>query len=259
MLPVKHPDDEAFEECLASFQADVATATRSYFAMAAINHLAGPDGDLLARLNEAPEFWNLVQTNNQTTLFITLGRIFDQGKDTRCSLDKLVAAAQRNGGAVFSAARLADRKRRGSANADEWLTGYLTSIYVPTVGDLRALRRSRDQYRKIFEATYRPIRTDVYAHGIATRAEVVELFANTRLLELRRIIRFLQRLGDGVWSLYWNGDHPLRRRRFPPVDLDRITSAIPRSGSLSDQEVICEATRRVMDQLRRASSLQERH
>ena len=253
-----HPDDAAFEERLAVFQADVAIAARSYFAMAAINHLAGQDSDLLARLNEAPDFWNLVQANNQTTLFSALGRIFDQDTIAIYTIDRLVMAAQKDGGAMFSADRIADRKRRDSTNAREWLPKYMMEVYVPTVDDLRALRRLVDKYRKIFNATYRPIRNQVMAHGSATRAEAEALFARTRHPELRRILRFLQRLSDGVWSLYWNGQHPLRRRPFPPMGLERITSATPRSGFLSDQEVIGQATRRVMEQLSGVSSLQER-
>jgi hypothetical protein len=250
--PVAHPGEEAFEECLTTFQSDVATATRCFYAMAAINHLALQDTGLLGKLNEAPDFWNLVQAANQTTLFITLGRIFDQGSDVRFNLNKLVAAAQKGDRIIFSPDRLADRKRRGSANADEWLGDYLKSIYVPTADDFRALRRVRERYRQKFEATYRPIRRDVYAHGIASKAKAVELFAESKLAELQRIIRFLQRLGDGLWGLYWNGHNPMSRRRFSPVHIGQIADSPCLSGGTSDQEVIVEAARKVMDQLRPA-------
>lgn len=252
MLPATHPDDAAFEECLAGFQADVATATRCFYAMAAVNHLAGQDAGLLAKMNEAPDFWNLVQTTNQTTLFIALGRIFDQGKDARHSLDKLVVAAQKDSGALFTAQRLADRKRRTSDSADNWLPSYLKGIYVPAASDFRALRTVRDRYRKTFEAAYRPIRLQVYAHPIASRSEAVQLFSATRVTELQHIIRFLQRLGDGLWALYWNGHNPLKRRQFSPMHLERIAAGGPRSGPTSDQQIIVEATRTVMEQLRRA-------
>lgn len=252
MPPAMHPDDAAFEECLADFQADVATVTRCFYAMETINHLAGQDAGLLAKLNEAPEFWNLVRGTKQTTLFITLGRIFDQGPDARHSLDKLVAVARKDNCALFTAQRLADRKRRTSDNADSWLLAYLRGIYVPAASDFRALSAVRKRYRAIFEAVYLPIRRDVYAHPIASRGEMVQLFSATRVPELQRVIRFLQRLSDGLWELYWNGRNPMKRRQFPPVSLARIAAGASGGGSASDQEIIVEATRRVMEQLRRA-------
>jgi hypothetical protein len=252
MLPSTHPDDAAFEECLAGFQTDVATAVRCFYAMAAVNHLAGRDAGLLATLNEASDFWNLVQAANQTTLFIGLGRIFDQGPDARHSLDKLVAAAQKGGGALFTSQRLADRKRRTSDSADSWLPTYLKSIYVPAANDFRALRTVRDRYRKIFGAAYRPIRLQVYAHPIASKSEAVQLFSATRVSELQRIIRFLQRLGDGLWALYWNGHNPMKRQHFPPMHLEHLAAGAPCGASSSDQQTIVAATRRVMEQLSRA-------
>lgn len=252
MMPSTPPDDAAFEECLAGFQADVAIAARCFYAVAAINHLAGHDAGLLVKLNEAPDFWNLVQAANQATLFIALGRIFDQGSDARHSLDKLVAAAQKGGGALFSAQRLSDRKRRSSDSADIWLPAYLKEIYVPVGSDFRALRTVRDRYRKTFEAAYRPIRLQVYAHPIASKSQAVQLFSATRVSELQRIIRFLQRLGDGLWGLYWNGRNPMTRQQFPPMHMERLAAGAPHGGSNSDQQIIVDATRRVMEQLGRA-------
>ncbi len=251
MLPARHADDAAFEECLAGFEADVATAIRSYFAMAAINHLAAQDGDLLSALNEAADFWVLIQANNQLSLFMALGRVFDQDQKARSSLDRVVAAARKDRGAAFSAARLTNRKRRESPNADEWLTDFLKEIYVPSKADFRALRRWCDRYRNSFNSKYRPIRNEVYAHRSAVGPMVEKFFADARLVDLRRIIRFLQILGDALWSLYNNGSNPWKRRRFPYENLDRITSAKPRSGYISEQEIIGGATRRVSDKLYR--------
>ncbi|HWL69383.1 MAG TPA: hypothetical protein VNS22_13500 [Geminicoccus sp.] len=252
MTPATDPDEAEFEAQLSAFQADVATVTRGFYTMAAINHLASQDAALLAKLNHAPDFWNLVQAASQTTLFIALGRIFDQNSDVRFTLDKLIGAAQKNGRAIFAADRLADRKRRESTNADAWLGDYLKGIYVPTPDDFRALRKVRDRYRQRFTATYRPIRHEVYAHGIATRAEAVELFAETRLVELQRIIRFLQLVGDGLWNLYHNGRNPMLRRRFPPWTIEELAHSPDQQDGTSDQRIIVEAIRTVMEQLRRA-------
>jgi len=251
MMAAAKTDETEFEEQLNAFQADVAMVTRCYFAMAAINHLASQDVTLVGTLNEAPDFWNLVQTCHQTTLFISLGRVFDSNGDVRFTLNKLVGAAGKDGGAIFAANRLADRKRRSSTNAHEWLEDYLEGIHVPTTKEIRALKKVSNRYRTMFEETYRPIRHKIYAHGLATREEAVELFAETRIRELERIIRFLQRLGDGVWDLYWNGLNPLRRRPFPPMRAAQITDKLLGRGGTSDQEIIVEAVQKVMDQLGR--------
>ena len=132
MLPAKPSDEVEFEAQLEAFQANVATVARCFFSTAAINHLALHDNTLNGRLNAASEFWNLVLGTSQTTLFIALGRIFDQGKDVPFTLDRLLQAARRGDGTIFAANRLADRKRRCSGTADDWLEEYLSHIFVPT-------------------------------------------------------------------------------------------------------------------------------
>lgn len=227
----------------------MATVARCFFSSAAINHLALHDNTLNGRLNAAPEFWNLVLGTSQTTLFIALGRIFDQGKDVPFTLDRLLQAARRGGGAIFAANRLADRKRRFSGTADDWLEEYPSHIFVPTPQQFKGLKKLLGRYRKQFEATYRPIRVRVYAHGIATEQELSELFAETRRVEVERIIRILQRVGDGLWNLYHNGQNPLKRGRFPPTGIGRLMQPPPYRGNTSDQEIIIEAVRTVMAQL----------
>jgi hypothetical protein len=65
---------------------------------------------------------------SQTTMLIALGRVFDQGPDARCTLDRLIRIAQAGNGDIFAAHRPADRKRRASPNADEWLGDHLSRI-----------------------------------------------------------------------------------------------------------------------------------
>jgi hypothetical protein len=102
----------------------------------------------------------------------------------------------------------------------------------------------------MFEAAYRPLRNRIYAHGLATRERAVPLFAQTRLAELRRIIRFLQRLGDGLWGLYWNGQNPIQRR-YPSMDLAKVADAQLRTGNTSEQAIIVADVLKVMERVRR--------
>ncbi|MDO9502114.1 hypothetical protein [Falsiroseomonas sp.] len=245
------PTDAAFEECLQGFQNDVATATRCFYAMETINHLASQDTVLLQKLNEAPEFWNLVQGSNQNSLFITLGRIFGQEKDAQFTLDKIFGLAEAGGGAIFSKDRLADRKRHDSTTADEWLPDYLKTAYVPLPKNFRAWKKIRNLFRRKFEATYRPIRHEIYAHSIASEERKVQLFAETRIADLQRTIRFLIRVSDGLRQLYNNGRNPMVGP-FAPTSVSHVVTRTSTERSASDQEVIFKATQKVMEQVKQS-------
>lgn len=65
---------------------------------------------------------------------------------------------------IFSKDALADRKRRLSANADEWLAEYLRTAYEPTSEDFRRLKQHVAVRRRIYESNYKALRHAVFAH-----------------------------------------------------------------------------------------------
>jgi hypothetical protein len=73
----------------------------------------------------------------------------------------------------------------------------------------------------------------------------------TLFITLGRIFD-LQRFGDGLWKLSWNGHNPMSRRRFSPMYIGQIADSPRRQGGTSDQEIIVGAARKVTDQLCRA-------
>ena len=203
-----------FEAQLELFRTEGQSAIQFFYAWDATHAVATKDKAVVRFLNEAPLFWNTALGALQTSMLVALGRVFDPDTNNH-SVTRLLTLAHGNL-EIFSKEALATRKRKLSANADEWLSEYLKTAYVPTGDDFRGLKRQVALRRKIYEANYRPLRHKVFAHrGVTTPAQVSELFAKTNLRELRQLLIFLGRLYEALWQLYFNGNKPtLRPARF---------------------------------------------
>ena len=194
---------------LKVFSKDAEEAIQFFYAWRAVNLVAAGDERIYRLLNRAPLFWNTVVGALLSSGFIALGRIFDQNSPH--NVDKLLRIAQDNPN-IFSLKALAERKRKGSENADEWITDYLRSAYVPTADDFRRLKKYVKARRRIYETNYRDIRHKVIAHNVCQgRQEVDALFVKTRVLELEKLLTFLTRLHDALWRLFYNGRKPTLR------------------------------------------------
>ena len=227
-------DAEAqFDRELEVFRKDAEQALQFFYADLAVNSVAAEDKRIYHLLNRAPLFWMTVVGALQASCFISLGRIFDQ-KSTH-NLDRLLGIAQQNPG-IFSKAELADRKRRGSANADDWLDEYLRDVYVPTCDDFRRLRKYVARRRKIYESNYRDLRHKVFAHNVCSDTKEVEaLFAKTKVRELQQLLTFLSRLREALWDLLHNGRKPtIRPVRYSVKRMLKLSS--PRKGGGGVQE-----------------------
>lgn len=199
-----------FETQLELFRTEAQSAIQFFYAWDATHAIAAKDTSVVRLLNQAPLFWNTALGALQASTLVALGRVFDPNTNNH-SVTRLLAFAHGNLD-IFSKEALAARKRMLSANADEWLPEYLKAVYEPTSEDFRRLKRHVALRRKIYEQSYRPLRHKVFAHrGVATSAEVSELFAKTNLRELRQLLVFLGRLYEALWQLYQNGHKPLLR------------------------------------------------
>lgn len=203
-----------FETQLELFRTEGQSAIQFFYAWDSIHAVTSKDKYVVRLLNQAPLFWNTALGALQASTLVALGRVFDPDPKNH-SVTRLLALAHANLD-IFSKDALAARKRKLTANADEWLPEYMRDVYVPTGNDFRRLKRYVALRRKIYEQNYRPLRHVVFAHrGVATRAEVSELFAKTNLRELRQLLVFLGRLYEALWHLYFNGCKPtLRPARF---------------------------------------------
>jgi hypothetical protein len=207
-MPTDHAT--AFENELEVFRREAESAVQFFYAWRTVNEVASKDERVFAALNTAPLFWNTSLGALQTATFIALGRVFDQGKDTH-NIDRILRIGQTNP-EIFSLDALADRKRRASPNANEWLDEYLASAYVPNPRDFRRLRTYVAARRKIYEASFRPIRHNVFAHKqVAEHSETYALFAKAKITEMQQLLVFLRRLYEALWELFFNGRKPVLR------------------------------------------------
>ena len=196
-----------FEAQLELFRTEAESAIQFFYAWDAVHAVAAKDKAVFRLLNQAPLFWNTNLGALQASTLAALGRVFDPDPKNH-SVTRLLSFAHANLG-IFSKASLAARKRKSSANADEWLTEYLQTAYEPNSDDFRRLKRHVSARRKTYEANYRPLRHKVFAHrGVATRVEVGELFAKTNIREMQQLLVFLGRLHEVLWQLYFNGRKP---------------------------------------------------
>ena len=189
----------------------VSAAVQSFHGHLALNNFAVADEQLLQKINKVPEFWKLHAFSLQTTFFIVLARIFDNSRDAH-SVHKLLAATVQHP-EFFSKAALCARKREVSnitGPNPAWLDEYLQNItWEASTADLRTLKRAIAPHASTFEAVYRPIRTNVFAHQmLKDQALVSALFSKTLIKEMDDILRFLHDTIRALWELAYNGTRP---------------------------------------------------
>jgi len=205
--------EDVFANELEVFRTEAESGIQFFYSYLAVHAVAGEHKEVHRLLNRAPIFWNTALGALQTSTFIALGRVFDQ--QSKHNVDCLLKIAQSKI-AIFSKEALAGRKRRGSANADEWLDEYLRDVYVPNAGDFRRLRRHVAKRRRVYEDNYRALRHQIFAHKeISAEEDVQALFGKTNVRELQQLLIFLRRLHEALWQLYHNGRKPtLRPARY---------------------------------------------
>jgi hypothetical protein len=198
--------EQKFIDELEVFRTEVQSGAQFLYGHLAFNSILGENKRALSAVNKTPLFWNTAMGALQTAYFIVLGRIFDQ--NSAHNIDQLLKLGQENI-FIFSKESLANRKRKGSPNADEWLDDYLKTSYEPTIKDFRILRKKVRDRRKLYEVNYRDIRHKIYAHkDVSDREEVQKLFSKTNIRELQIIFVFVNSLYEALWQLLYNGNKP---------------------------------------------------
>jgi hypothetical protein len=71
---------------------EVDRAIEAFYTYISIHRIANGNREIYLAMNQHPTFWNINLYSLQTTFFITMGRIFDDGKDTH-SVHKLLSSA----------------------------------------------------------------------------------------------------------------------------------------------------------------------
>lgn len=201
--------EQLFMRELEIFRTEAQAGAQFLYTYLAMNTILGDNKKALDAVNRTPLFWKTNMGALQTAFFIVLGRIFDQNSEH--NIDRLLKLAETNI-AIFSKISLAERKRRESQNADEWLDEYLKHSYEPKKDEFRIFRNKVKEYRKIYEANYRDIRHKIYAHKDVTDSKDVQnLFSKTNIRELQKVFVFANALYEALWELLYNGRKPLLR------------------------------------------------
>lgn len=232
--------EDMFTDELEVFRTEVESAIQFFYAYLTINAALEDNKKALDLVNKTPLFWRTNIGALQTAFFITLGRIFDQ--KSQHNVDKLLGIAQKQS-VIFSAKALEARKRDGSANAEQWIYGYMKDVYLPTAHDFRRLRGYVKKYRRIYENGYRDIRKKIYAHKELSKLEDVQrLYAKTNIREMQKLFIFLNRLCQALWQLFNNGRKPtLKPMKYSVASMRK--AEIPKWQSRHVQQEIVDETK----------------
>ncbi len=161
----------------------------------------------------------------QTTLFMTLSRIFDKHPNAH-TIHTLIRATLANVG-FFSAESIEARKMLGGPRPS-WLDNYMKSVWVPPdPSALRHLKKTLAPIARRFEEIYRPIRHAIFAHRLMSDDQsAAQFFGATNRQEVGGIVDFLQDLIDAIEDLYINGNEPILGRRVYEESNQRIRSEV---------------------------------
>lgn len=231
--------EDIFTHELEVFRTEIESAIRCFYTHVTMNAVLAEDKHKLEIVNRTPLFWITTSDALHASLFITLGRIFDQ--DSNHNVDKILRIAQTQT-VIFAKEGFKKRLRASSANADEWIDEYMKHVYIPTAIDFRRLRKYVGKYRKIYEKAYRDIRRKIIAHKeLSNPDDIHALYAKTNIPEMQKLLIFLNQLYQALWHLYYNGYKPvLRRMKYSVKRMRR--AEIPQWESRHVQEHVVDET-----------------
>lgn len=245
--------EQKFLEELEIYHQEVAQCAQYLYTYLSIHALSAND-DIRRGLNEEALFWNTILGSLQMSIFISFGRVFDvNNKHGPVALARMLPAAQ----GVFSRTALEARKKPIFGGRLTELQEYLDDARIPGEREFIRFERLARGYTEQFNSTaYRELRSKVFAHKVYTSAErVTELFSQTNIDDLQRMVSFLCRFHGAVMETYLNGtclrlsrarrsvnemlEHPLGRALVKPVaeeitgSTSRVLESIARPNSLA--------------------------
>jgi AbiU2 len=142
-----------------------------------------------------------------TATAVALGRMYDDDAQT-LSLPKLLEYAETYSG-IFSHSAFHTRKINGGMSP-AMAAGMVENEPAFQLADLKPLRDEFNAMKKIWDAEFKPIRHEVFAHaGRLTQREIEELFSKTLVEKLENLTVFPLRLTNLLWDLYTNA-RPIR-------------------------------------------------
>ena len=126
--------EKAFLAELNIFERETRQAAQFLYSELAVHLTASKTSAVQDLLNKTPLFWTTVLAALQTSVFITLGRIFDQNSPH--NIDRLLKAAQKghHEQQIFSRKALGIRKQDSQLDRPDWLSRcFMSKPPVPDV------------------------------------------------------------------------------------------------------------------------------
>jgi hypothetical protein len=186
------------------FRKEEEEAQQSLFAYIGVRTLLAERPDLVEMVNRNSMYWITSQHALLVNAFIALGRVFDQTSNH--NVDLLLKMVETN---LSTLNRDALRERKEQVISADQAAEYVLDKHATTIEDVRGMRSEVKKWRKIYEATYRPVRHNFAHKRTANIEEVNALLAKTNIDEMKAMLGFLHSLHEGLRELYLNGRNPL--------------------------------------------------
>jgi AbiU2 len=199
--------EERFEHELEVFRKEADEAVQHLYAYLTMHAVAADDKAVRQLFNTFPLFWLTTLRGLQTSLFMVLGRIFSQDSEHNLNGLLRIAEADRE---ILSRESLAARK---SSIAGLDVQAYVSDAHIPKREDFRGFRREVKEWRRIYEANYREVRNQIFAHAeVSQPQDVHNLFAKTNIQELEVLVTDLVSLHARLQGWLQNGTRPVAAR-----------------------------------------------
>jgi len=199
--------EQRFEDELEVFRKEADEAVQHLYAYLTMHAVAADDKAVRQLYNTFPLFWLTTLRGLQTSLFMVLGRIFSQ--DSEHNINALLKLAETDQH-IFSRELLAARK---SSIQGLDVQAYVSDAHFSTPEDFRRFRREVRDWRRIYEANYREVRNEIFAHADVSQPEDVhDLFAKTNIEELELLVTDLVSLHARFQGWLQNGTPPVAVR-----------------------------------------------
>ena len=200
-------EDEFLAE-LERIYAEVAQCALLFYQYIEIHNHAAANREIYKALNRDAEFWSANLYALQQSMFISLGRIFDSGRDAH-SIYKLLKGAQDNRHFFFKRA-LRARRMKGLATKPPYMDEFIGSAHVPTPVEIRKLTKSlKDAGKKYLEA-FGDIRNLHVGHAIVNdRRALDEMYGKVVIADARDILYALTDVISVLRQMWDNGRKPV--------------------------------------------------
>jgi hypothetical protein len=211
-----------FEDRLDMFGKEVEAANQFYYSSMAIHHTYSVDQSVKKALDGHGLVTMTVLAGLQTSMIVTLGRIFDN--ESNYTIHKLLTF-MREHPELFTTEALRARKVRANypKPVDSWIDRHFS--HVPTLEDFNELGRLLRPHRRMYNDKLDDIRDKWFAHREVDSLKANELFAKTDLGEVEDTLGFLLGFGSAIWQWYYNGTKPVVSRDFDATERDHPLSA----------------------------------